>query len=326
MGVGRDRLQDDGRSASGSFKERASAVGVTRALAEGIADIACSSTGNAATSMAHCAAAIGMRSRIFVGRGVPEAKLAQMLAYGATVYQVDGAYNDAYMLCQKACKEFGWYDRNCALNPYLIEGKKTAGLEIAEQCADDPPDWVSISVGDGCSIAGVHKGMAEMKTLRIIGWSARMLGTQAAGVAPITALFEKTSTLDKYQASDTYADSINVPVPRNSRKALNAVRDSGGALVAVSDQQMMDAVAVCGRLSGVFAEPAAGAAIAGVAEARRRGILDSHSNVVILVTGNGLKDTRGALAAVGKPHAIPADLRAVEAIEKQLSSAAGAAR
>lgn len=314
LGVRRVRLKDEGRSASGSFKDRASAVGVARALEESASAIACASTGNAATSLAHCAAAAGIRANIFVGRGVPEGKLAQLLAYGATVFQVEGTYADAYELSRKSCAAFGWYDRNCAVNPFLVEGKKSSGLEVAEQCADDPPDWVSISVGDGCSIAGLHKGLAQMKAVGVISWRARVLGVQAAGVAPIAAAQARGGEFVAGASGDTYADSINCPVPRNWRKAMHALRDSEGVMVTVTDARIMEAAALCGRLSGVFAEPAAAAAVAGVAEARQTGVLGAGSDVVIMITGNGLKDTAGALRALGRPHRIAPDLAAVEAI------------
>lgn len=351
LGIGRLRLKDDGRSASASFKDRASSIGVAHALqpsrnkftesgatasssgtsggrAPGekrtpTAEIACASTGNAASSLAHCAAAAGLACNIFVPRTVPEGKLAQLLAYGARVFKVMGSYAEAYDLCTQACARFGWYNRNCAVNPYLVEGKKTGGLEVAEQCADDPPDWVAVSIGDGCTIAGIYKGLRLMAELGIIGWNARMLGVQAAGVAPITDLWrrfstgeslEKTTLRDLKSRDTTYADSINCPVPRNWRKALAALRDSNGAGVAVSDEQIMEAVRITGRLSGVFAEPAAAAAIAGIAQARRDGILNERSNVVAMITGNGLKDPAGALKAVGKPHEVPPDVGAIEKI------------
>jgi len=320
LGVRRLRLKDDGRSASGSFKDRASSVGVQRALQEGFSQIACASTGNAASSLACCAAAAGLQANIFVSRTVPAGKLAQLLAYGARVFKIDGTYADAYDLCTRACRRFGWYNRNCAVNPYLVEGKKTAGLEIAEQCADDPPNWVAISVGDGCSLAGVQKGLALMKAVGLIDWQARVLGVQAAGVAPIAALWQRAAdqlpdSLPAVPASaDTYADSINVPVPRNWRKALLAVRASGGAFVTVTDEQIMEAVRLTGRLAGVFAEPAAAAAVAGVAEARRRNLIDPRADVLVMITGNGLKDVDGARRAVGKPHEIPPDLDQVTRI------------
>jgi threonine synthase len=313
LGVRRVRLKDDGRCASGSFKDRASAVGVARAISEGYASIACASTGNAATSLARCAACTGISANIFVSRSVPTGKLAQLLVYGARVFCVEGSYAEAYDLCTQSCMRFGWYNRNCAVNPYLVEGKKTGGLEIAEQCADDPPDWVSVSVGDGCSIAGVQKGLREMREVGVIDWSARMLGVQAEHVAPI-ADAAKTDRLDRGGTGTTYADSINVAVPRNWRKAVNAVRDSNGAWVAVSDDAIMRAARECGHLSGVFAEPAAAAAVAGVAEARRKNIIADDASVVIMITGNGLKDIDGALAALPSPYRIAPNLNEVEQI------------
>jgi len=313
LGIARLRLKDEGRNPSGSFKDRASSVGVAHARQLGYTEIACASTGNAASSLACCAAGAGLRANIFVSERVPEGKLAQLLAFGARVFKIRGSYEDAYELCTRACERFGWYNRNCAVNPYLVEGKKTGGLEIAEQCADDPPDWVACSVGDGCSIAGVHKGLDEMRRLGLVIWHTRMLGVQAAGVAPITQAFE-TGTPDGWRkcdgdekAGDTYADSINVPVPRNWRKAVSAVRESEGTFVTVTDEQIMAAVRETGILAGVFAEPAAAAAVAGIAAAHRRGFIDAGASVVALITGNGLKDTAGALRAVGRPHEMAAD-------------------
>jgi threonine synthase len=216
----------------------------------------------------------------------------------------------------QACRRFGWYNRNAAVNPYLVEGKKTGGMEVAEQCADDPPDWVVCSVGDGCSIAGVYKGIAQMKAVGVTNWSAKMLGVQAEGVAPVADAF-KTGKLDRSGAGDTYADSINVAIPRNWRKAVNAVKESGGTYVTASDAQIMEAVRVTGRLSGIFAEPAAATTIAGIAVAREKGILNPKSNVVAMITGNGLKDIAGALKAVGEPHDVPPEVGAVERIVEQ---------
>jgi threonine synthase len=285
-------------------------VGVARALQQRAKAIACASTGNAASSCAYSSAVAGLPCFIFVARFVPEAKLAQLLAYGATVFRVQGNYSEAYDLCNQACARFGWYNRNAAINPYLVEGKKTGGMEVAEQCADDPPEWISASVGDGCSIAGIYKGIEEMKAVGMIDWSARMLGVQAAGCDPVARAFV-SGRLDSEPDTQTYADSINVAVPRNWRKAVNAVRQSQGRYVSISDEQIMAAVPLTGRLAGVFAEPAAAAAIAGIAMARESGILHARSNVVAMITGNGLKDVQGALRAVGQPHDIPPDIAAV---------------
>jgi threonine synthase len=311
LGIGRLRLKDETRNPSGSFKDRPSSVAVARALGQGAKAIACASTGNAASSLAYSAAVAGLPCFIFVARFVPEGKLTQLLAYGATVFRVQGTYAQAYDLCNQACARFGWYNRNAAINPYLVEGKKTGGMEVAEQCADDPPQWISASVGDGCSIAGIFKGIEEMKAVGVTGWTARMLGVQAAGCDPVARAFA-TGRLDAPQDSQTYADSINVAVPRNWRKAVNAVQRSDGRYVTVSDEQIMAAVPLTGRLTGVFAEPAAAAAVAGIAVARQQGILSAQSNVVAVITGNGLKDVSGALRAVGQPNDIAPDIGAVE--------------
>jgi threonine synthase len=168
-------------------------------------------------------------------------------------------------------------------------------------------------VGDGCSIAGVHKGIVQMKAVGIIDWTARMLGVQAEGVAPIAEAYQ-TGKLDRSGTGDTYADSINVPVPRNWRKAVNAVRESNGAYVTATDGEIMKAVPLTGRLTGVFAEPAAATTIAGIAVAREQGILDAKSNVLAMITGNGLKDIQGALRAVGDPFDVQPSLDAISAI------------
>ncbi len=303
LGIKRLRLKDDGRNPSGSFKDRPSSVGVARALQLKAKAIACASTGNAASSCAYSAAVAGLPCFIFVAKFVPHGKLAQLLAYGATVFRVQGTYSHAYDLCNQACARFGWYNRNAAINPYLVEGKKTCGMEIAEQLADDPPEWVSASVGDGCSIAGVAKGIVSMKAVGVTVWSAKMLGVQAAGCDPVARAFE-TGQLDRSGKGDTYADSINVGIPRNWRKAVNAVRDSGGAYVSATDEQIMQSVRLTGKLTGVFAEPAAATAVAGIAVARQRGILNSTSDIVAVISGNGLKDIAGALKAVGNPYDI----------------------
>jgi threonine synthase len=313
LGIKRLRLKNDGLNPSGSFKDRPSSVGVARAIQLGAKAIACASTGNAASSCAYSAAVMGLPCYIFVAKFVPQGKLAQLLAYGATVFRVQGTYAQAYELCNQSCDRFGWYNRNAAINPYLVEGKKTGGLEVAEQCADDPPNWVAASVGDGCSIAGIHKGIAEMKAIGITNWTARMLGVQAAGCAPVLEAFDK-GKLNRAYIGDTYADSINVAVPRNWRKAVSAVRDSNGAYVAATDDEIMNAVKLTGRLTGVFAEPAAATAIAGIAVARAKGILSANANVIAMITGNGLKDVAGALKAVGDPNDIPPSIDAVEKI------------
>jgi threonine synthase len=313
LGVGRVRIKDDGRNPSGSFKDRPSSVAVQRALQSGKKVVACASTGNAASSLAYSAAVAGIECNIFVAKYCPEGKLAQLLAYGARVFRVQGKYEQAYELCNEACAEYGWYNRNAAVNPYLVEGKKTGGMELAEQLADDPPKWVSASVGDGCSIAGIAKGIASMKEVGVTDWSARMMGVQAAGCDTVARAYRE-GRLDRSGAGETYADSINVPVPRNWRKAVNCVRQSDGAYVTATDEEIMEAVRLTARLAGVFAEPAGATAVAGIMVGRRTGVLSAKSDVVAMVTGNGLKDVAGAVRAVGRPNDIEPGMGAVRRI------------
>ncbi len=309
LGLKQLLLKDEGRNPTASFKDRASSVGVAHALQLGAKTIACASTGNAATSLAGHAALAGMPCVIFVPHTAPEPKLAQLLVFGATVIAVQGSYDQAYQLCSQACEKFGWYNRNCAINPVLVEGKKTGGLEVAEQSASfgGVPDWVAVSVGDGCTIAAIWKGLSQMHQLGVIDRLPRLLGVQAKGVAPIAYALEHGSMPTDLQDGGTVADSINVAVPRNWRKAVNALKEANGVVVSVDDEQILEAMRAGGR-HGVYAEPAAAAAVAGVASAVGDGIISGDSRVLAMVTGSGLKDTRAAIRAGGEPIKIEPNL------------------
>jgi threonine synthase len=299
-------LKDDGRNATGSLKDRASAIGVVKAREKRHKIIACASTGNAASSCAGMAASLGLRSVIFLPERAPEPKVTQLLIFGATVLRVRGSYEQAFQLCQEACDRWGWYNRNSGINPYLVEGKKTVGLEIGEQLDWQPTDWVAVSVGDGCTVAGVWKAFREMKALGWIQRAPRILGVQAEGASPITAAYRAGAPLQPVEPH-TIADSIAVGVPRNWKKAVLAIEESNGAMLNVSDDEILDAMRYTGRLTGVFAEPAAATAVAGLRRAVTEGVVDRHSSAVALITGNGLKDVQSASAAVGRPFDIAPD-------------------
>jgi threonine synthase len=309
-------LKDDGRNPTGSLKDRPSAVGVARAVMEKQTVIACASTGNAASSLAGMAAAAGIRSVIFLPERAPEPKVAQLLVFGATVLRVKGSYDQAWELCQQSCQRYGWYNRNAAVNPYLIEGKKTVGLEICEQMKWRVPDWLAMSVGDGCTIAGAWKAFREMKEIGLIARTPKMLGVQAEGAAPVTAAFQSGGELTPIEPK-TVADSISVGVPRNWRKAVNAIKESGGTMINVSDDEILDAIKYTGGLAGVFAEPAASASVAGLKRAIAEHVVEPECNAIAVITGNGLKDVRAAQQAAGKPFEVEPDGRGVEEILKR---------
>ncbi|MGD0697352.1 MAG: threonine synthase [Terriglobia bacterium] len=316
LGVKTLYLKDDGRNPTGSLKDRASAVGVVKAREKGQKIIACASTGNAASSLAGMAASLGLRSVIFVPERAPEPKVTQLLIFGAAVLRVRGSYEQAFQLCQRACERWGWYNRNCAINPYLVEGKKTAGLEICEQLDWKPPEWVAVAVGDGCTIAGVWKGLREMKILGLISRTPKMLGVQAEGAAPVTAAYHSNEPVRPIEPH-TIADSIAVGVPRNWKKAVMAVRESSGTMINVSDEEILEAMRYTGRLAGVFAEPAAATAVAGVRRAVAERVIDSRSKVLALITGNGLKDIRAAQSAVAPPFEVSPDGSELDAILRE---------
>jgi len=312
LGVGSVLVKDEGRNPSASFKDRASSVGVAHALQVGATSVACSSTGNAATSLACHAALAGLQANIFVPHTAPEPKLAQLLIYGANVFVVEGTYDEAYQLCSQACEHFGWYNRNCAINPVLVEGKKTAGLEIAEQTRDlgAVPDWIAVSIGDGCTIAGIWKGLLEMKELGVIDRLPRLLGVQAAEVTPIRYALDYDK-LPETNEGDTLADSINVQVPRNWRKAVRALQDSQGVIQCVSDEEILTAMRLAGK-HGIFSEPAAAAALAGVNAAVQARLMSPQDQVLVMNTGSGLKDIRSAIRAGGEPQHIQPKLSELE--------------
>jgi len=304
-------VKDDGVNPTASLKDRASAVAVAMALEAGAATISCSSTGNAASSCAGCAASVGLPAVIFVPERAPAGKLAQLRIFNAVVIRVQGSYRDAFNLSREAIQRYGWYNRNAAINPYMVEGKKTVSFEICEELSSALPDWVAVSVGDGCTVAGVWKGFRELHDIGVIPRTPRILGVQAEGSNPISVSF-RTGRPMQPGREDTIADSIAVGEPRNPVKAVNAVRDSGGTMIDVSDEEILSAMRLLGRTTGVFGEPAGVAGLAGLARAVREGIVDSSASACAIVTGNGLKDIQTGIRAAGEPVTIPPDITLLE--------------
>jgi threonine synthase len=315
IGIHSLRIKDDGRNATNSFKDRASAVVVLKAIEFGFSTIACASTGNAASSLAGLSAAVGLKPYIFVPERAPEPKITQLLIFGATVLKVKGTYEQAFDLCKQACDAFGWYNRNSGTNPFLVEGKKTAGLEIGEQCRTTLPDWVVVSVGDGCTICGIGKGLQEMKQLGIIPRVPRLLGVQAEGAKPMLEAFRSGKELVP-TGTNTIADSIAVGTPRNWRRAIRQIKLSHGDMIAVSDEEILDAMRITARLAAVFGEPAGIAGVAGLKKAIASGIVGKHESAVAIVTGNGLKDIASARQAAGEPISVAPDLTALRSALK----------
>ena len=310
LGLRKLYIKDDGQNPTASLKDRASAMAVVKALEAGADTIACSSTGNAASSLAGNAAAAGLSTYIFVPSQAPKGKVAQLMIFGAAVISVDGSYEDTFALSKTAIDRWGWYNRNAAINPYLSEGKKTVTFELMEQLGWQVPDYVALSVGDGCTIAGVWKGFRDLYETGFIGKLPRLISVQAEGCCPLNRALQ-TGEDWRPMEENTLADSIAVGVPRNAGKALNAVRESGGIAVNVSDEEILEAMRLLGRTQGVFGEPAGVTGTAGVKKALELGLLDPEATVVSIVTGNGLKDVQSGIKAAGEPMLVRPDLDAL---------------
>lgn len=307
-------VKDDGRQPTASFKDRASAIAVVKAQEQGAEVITTASTGNAAAALSGLCASVAQPNVIFVPESAPQAKIAQLLVFGSTVMLVKGSYDEAFELCLLAAKEYGWYNRNTGYNPYMTEGKKTASYEICEQLGWQVPDHIFVSVGDGCIIGGLHKGLKDLHALGWIDRIPRLIGVQAAGSAYMAqAWANNEDVLEKPPIeARTVADSISAGLPRDRIKAMAAVRETGGAYIEVSDQEILAAIPALSRGCGVFAEPAGSAAYAGLVKAVDQGLVRPDERIVVLVTGNGLKDVSSAMKSVDqvgtRPYHVAPDL------------------
>ncbi len=312
LGMPRLWLKDDTRNPSGSTKDRASFLVVAKALEYGLDTVATASTGNAATALAAVAAAAGLRAVVLVPAAAPPAKLVQMAAYGARLVPVEGSYDVAFELALAACERFGWYNRSTALNPYTIEGKKTAALEIAAEMSPGAPDVVVVPSGDGVIASGLAKGFADLVAGGLLARAPRLLLVQPEGSASLArAIRDGADAVTPVPGATSVADSLVVERPRAGRLCLKEVRSCGGAAVIVSDEGIVLAIPRLASLTGVFAEPAAAAVLAGLEAALAEGLVGRDERVVLMVTGTGLKDVAAARRAIRLPDPVAPTLDAV---------------
>lgn len=312
LGLKKLYIKDDGINPTASLKDRASGVAVAKAIELGFDTIACSSTGNAASSLAGNAARMGLKTVIFVPERAPGGKVAQLLIFGANVISVRGDYRQTFELSRAAIEKWGFYNRNAGINPILTEGKKTVALEIAEQLNWQPTDWVAVSVGDGCTIGGVYNGFYDLLQLGMIERIPKILGVQSTGCCPFVDAAAQGGAL-RPAPENTLADSIAVGVPRNPKKAQRAVENSGGSWIAVTDEEILAAMSLLGRSEGVFGEPAGVTATAGLQRALLEGVIRPDETATVICTGSGLKDVKNAMAAAGEAFRCEPDIRALEA-------------
>jgi threonine synthase len=318
-------LKDESRNPTASFKDRASAIVVARAQEIGAEIVVTASTGNAGAALAGMSAAVGQKAIIFAPKSAPQAKVAQLLVFGAKVILVDGNYDDAFDLTVKAANEFGWYCRNTGYNPFTAEGKKTAALEIWEWWEgahkkwheevgtdeDHAPLTIFVPVGDGNIISGIHKGFKDLFQLGWLPRIPRIIGVQAEGAAAILNAFHADTETITPVSANTIADGISVDLPRDGVRAVRAAKETSGTYVNVSDEEILKAIAELGTV-GVFAEPAGAAAYAGLVKAVASGVVGSEDPILVLNTGSGLKDIHTAMQAVQSAPIIEPTLEAVK--------------
>jgi threonine synthase len=291
LGMARLYLKNDTVLPTGSLKDRSNGVGISKAKEFGFTTATVMSTGNAAASVAAYAAAAGMRSVVMVPLGTAPSKIIQARAYGAMVVVVDGDFDyEVARLYKAAIQEFGWYD--ClSSNPYRDEGKKSYAYEMIDQLDGEVPDWVIHPTAGGTGIYAMWKGFQEFHSLGWIEKLPRLVASQSEAAAPITEAFKKgLADIEPVIARPTVAESIQVGNPASlGWRALAALRESKGTAVALSDEEILEAQALTGRLAGVFAEPAAATSVAAAKKLRDGGVIRDDELVVCNLTGHGLK-------------------------------------
>jgi len=316
-------LKDDTVNPSASTKDRAGAVVLRRAVDIGANVISIASTGNAGSSLACLAAALGLRAVVFVPEDAPVAKLTQALSFGATVFAVRGNYDDAFDLCLAASDEFGWLNRSTGYNPFTREGKKTCAYEIWESLGGRVPDRIVVPAGDGNLLSGLWKGWCDLQAVGLIDRVPKIDCAQSDASAAICLAVRRirdngdpdpdwsTVGVDQVRAT-TVADSISVDRPRDGLTAVKGIIRSGGEAITVPDEEILAAIPEMARTTGVFAEPAAAAPWAAVKQMVRDDRIDVDEVVVCVVSGSGLKDIANVRKTVGKPLLIDPTIEAIK--------------
>jgi threonine synthase len=305
LGLGEVWVKNDTLNPTNSFKDRPVTVALSKALDFGMKTVACASTGNLANAVAAHAARAGVDSYVFVPSDIERSKIIATAALG-TVVAVDGNYDDVNRLCVQLSEEYPWWGIvNINLRPYYAEGSKTLAFETAEQLGWQLPDHVVVPVASGALLTKIAKGFQELEQVGLIdSGEVRISGAQAEGCSPVAVAFAEGSEDVRPQKPDTIAKSLAIGDPADGYYALREVRRSGGAVAAVSDEEIIEAIHLLARTEGILTEPAGGVTVATLAKLAREGQVTSSESVVIYITGHGLKAPE--VIATGDPMPIPA--------------------
>jgi len=290
--------KDEGQNPTGSFKARGLGMALTKARTLGVRGVMIPSAGNAGGAAAVYGARGGIPVAVVVPRGTPEAAVAEAVIAGAHVFTVDGSIATAGKLIGGIASKIGWFDLATLKEPYRLEGKKTMGLEMAEQLGWDTPDLLIYPTGGGTGLVGIWKAFDELAAM---GWikaaQPRFIAVQAEGCAPLVKAWEdKAETTTLWENPVTNAPGLRVPGPFAGRQMLKIMRDTGGHARSVSETDIIDAQKLLGRVEGIWTSPEAAATLAALCQMKETGDLDAGSRIVMVLTGAGIKNPPPPLA------------------------------
>jgi len=314
LGLRQLHVKNEGENPTGSFKDRGMTVGVTKAVELGVQSVICASTGNTSASLAAYAAKAGLKRAVLIPSGkIAYGKLSQAMIYGAKVIQVRGNFDQALDVVLKISEKHRSVYLLNSINPFRIEGQKSLGYEICDQLNQEAPDRIIVPVGNAGNISAIWKGFTEFHELGIIKALPKMTGIQAAGSAPIAkAIKDGRDTIVPVAKPETVATAIRIGAPVSWKKALKAIRESGGTAETVTDAEILSAQKMLARVEGLFVEPASASSIAGLIKLVENGVIDKDERIVCVTTGHGLKDPDTAVKMSEKPVEVDAEITAIE--------------
>jgi threonine synthase len=307
-------VKNEGENPTGSFKDRGMTVGVSKANELGAKNVICASTGNTSASLAAYAAKAGMQCTVLIPSGkIAYGKLSQAMIYGAKVLQVQGNFDQSLDFVFKIAEKHPSIYLLNSINPFRVEGQKSLGFEICDQLEGEAPDRIVVPVGNAGNISAIWKGFTEYHKLGFIKKLPKMTGIQAAGSAPIAQMIKTGSNeMVAVKTPETLATAIRIGAPVSWKKAVNAIRNSGGTAETVTDDEILAAQKLLARVEGIFVEPASASSIAGLIKLLNNGVIGKDERVVCVTTGHGLKDPDTAVKMSEKPIEVEAEMTAIE--------------
>jgi len=314
LGVKHLYVKNEGENPTGSFKDRGMTVGITKAAELNVQTVICASTGNTSASLAAYAAKAGLQCIVIIPSGkIAQGKLAQAMVYGAKVVQVRGNFDQALKTVLELSERHREVYLLNSINPFRVEGQKSLAYEICDQLNRKPPDRVVVPVGNAGNISAIWKGFTEFHKLDLIKKLPKMTGIQAEGAAPIArAIKTGKNEITPINEPETIATAIRIGAPVSWKKAVRAIRESGGTAETVTDKEILEAQKMLARTEGLFVEPASASSIAGLKKLLETKEIDKNEVVVCVATGHGLKDPDIAIKISEKPLTVDAEAGFIE--------------